>query len=51
MARKYSMSQFHLKMIEKMMHILHNDDKIKVCYNELLKFVQAESEKELSFYE
>lgn len=51
MARKYSMSQFHLKMIRIMMNTLHNDDKIKVCYNELLKFVQAESEKELSFYE
>jgi hypothetical protein len=51
MARKYGMSQFHLKMIRIMMDTLHNDDKIKVCYDQLLKFVQAESQKQLSFYE
>jgi hypothetical protein len=37
-------------MIEKMMYIL-NDDKIKLYYEELIKFVQAESEKELKFFE
>ena len=41
------MSQFHLKMIEKMMFTLYNDDKISACYNELTKFIQAQSEKEL----
>lgn len=50
-ARKYRMSQFHLKMIEKMMNILHNDDRIKGYYYELAKFVQAESEKELTYFE
>jgi hypothetical protein len=45
------MSQFHLKMIEKMMRILHNDDKIKLYYEELKKFVHSESKKELNFFE
>ena len=45
------MSQFHFKMIEKMKHTLHNDDKIKVYYDELSKFIQAESEKELNYFE
>ena len=45
------MSQFHLKMVEKMKSILHNDDKIKYCYYGLTKFVQAESEKELNFFQ
>jgi hypothetical protein len=45
------MSQFHLQMIEKMMHILPKDNKIKVYYKELTRFVQTESEKELSFFE
>jgi hypothetical protein len=43
------MSQFHLKMLEKLKHILHNDDKIRGYYYELTKFIKAESEKELIF--
>lgn len=39
-ARKYKMAQFHLRMIEKMMNILHNNDKIKGFYDELIRFVQ-----------
>jgi hypothetical protein len=38
-------------MIEVMKGIMYDDDKIKVQYNELIKFVQAESEKELNFFE
>jgi hypothetical protein len=49
--KKYKMAQFHLQMIEKMMNILHNNDKIKGYYDELTKFVQDESEKELTFFE
>jgi hypothetical protein len=51
LAKKYKMAQFHLKMIERMMNILHNNDKIKGYYDELARFVQEESEKELNVFE
>lgn len=38
-------------MIEKMRHALQNHEKVQLCYDELTRFVQAESEKELSFFE
>jgi hypothetical protein len=51
LAKKYKMAQFHLKMIERMMNILHSNDKIKGFYDELARFVQEESEKELNVFE
>jgi hypothetical protein len=50
-AKKYRMAQFHLDMIEKMMNILIYNDKIQGIYEELKRFVQEESEKELTVFE
>lgn len=40
-----------MRMVEKMMNILHSNEKIKGYYNELVKFVKEESEKELNNFE